>query len=80
MKIRVQVIVESDDGVGEFGNLIWVLPSFWCKRRGSLLIGASQLLITVMSFRRAAWIFIINRSRQLAEISPPFEAFNTSVL
>jgi len=26
---------------------IKLLPSFWCKRRGSLLIGASQLLITV---------------------------------
>jgi hypothetical protein len=37
----------SDD----FGILIWAFRSFWCKRRGSLLIGASQLLITVLALR-----------------------------
>src|SRR5262245_51661490 len=38
----------------EFGNLIWALPSFWCKRRGSLRIGASQLLIAVSALRLAS--------------------------
>ena len=37
-----------------FGIFIWVHPSFWCKRRGSLLIGASQLLITVSALRLAS--------------------------
>jgi len=30
------------------------LPSFWCKRRGSLRIGASQLLIAVSALRLAS--------------------------
>src|SRR5215813_15642093 len=30
------------------------LPSFWCKRRGSLLRGASQLLIAVSALRLAS--------------------------
>jgi len=38
----------------DFGILKWALPSFWCKRRGSFLIGASQLLITVSALRLAS--------------------------
>jgi len=36
---------------GQFGNLIWVHPSFWRKRRGNPLISASQLLITLSALR-----------------------------
>src|SRR5262245_48427264 len=63
-----------------FGKAVWALPRFWCKRRSGFRIGASLLLITVTRFRRVVWIFIISRSSRLAEISPPFEAFNPSVL
>src|SRR5215475_15618431 len=37
-----------------FGKAVWVHPSFWCKMRGSLLIGPSQLLITVSALRLAS--------------------------
>jgi hypothetical protein len=35
--------------IRDFGNLIWALPSFWCKMRGGVsdfLLGAAALLIT----------------------------------
>jgi len=38
----------------DFDILNWVLPSFWCKMRGSLLIGGSPLLITVSALRLAS--------------------------
>jgi len=40
--------------VDDFGILKWDLPSFWCKRRGGLRIGASQLLIIVSALRLAS--------------------------
>jgi len=35
----------------DFGKLFWALPSFWCKMRGGLRIGASPLLISVLVVR-----------------------------